>query len=169
MIVIEFKNKSKWELDFFQDPNDGRWKLDWPAFVRYQPMSWEDFVHDFTPVPEGAVFRVWALRQKELEDADNYAIRFVGPSVNGSTKQGVFSNPVRIPKSSELGKEMYRYLRLNQFQNRNTKILSLEDDPDYVRMRVKLSKHADPENPGKMTIKLDEIIGEGWYDFPPGQ
>lgn len=165
MIVVRFKNKTHWELSFFRDATEGRWKLDWPAFVRYQDIDWTQFVHGPDNVPDGARFRVWAMRDKTEENEDHYAVRFIGPTANGSSKQGVISPAVLVEKNSELGKEFYKYFRINELQNPVHRVLSAGDDKNYMRLRVVLSKD-DSEDKTRKIFKLKKIIGEGWYSTP---
>lgn len=164
MVVLEFKNGAVWDLGFYKD-KEGLWKLDWPAFVRYQGMDWEQFVLGDGVFPEGVEFRVWAEREKTLENTRNYAIRFTAPPHPGVLKEGVSSPVVYIDKESEMGKEFYRYYRINELMPVENRISNTKDDPARIRLKVVLSKETRED--GSKQIKLKKIISEGWHGEPP--
>lgn len=165
MIIVNFKNKTHWELNFYRD-SDNKWKLDWPAFVRYQSTNWERFIHGPENFPDGAEFRVWVMRERAEEDNNNYAIRFIEPPSNGSSRRGVVSPPVLVEKNSMIGKKLYRYLRINELQAPSYKVLSGNDDDNYMRVRAIITKE-DAVGLPKKVFKLKDIVSEGWYDDPP--
>lgn len=167
MITVTFRNKSVWELDFYKT-SEGKWGLDWPAFVRLQPMDWQEFVHGSEDFPGGMEFRVWAMREKAYEDATHYAVRFMGATPNGSEKPGVFSPPVMVEKQSEIGKKLYRMLRINELQNPAYRILNARDDRKHLRLRAVISKETGEGGNDKL-FRLKRIVAEGWYDDPPEQ
>ncbi len=141
-----------------------KWKLDWPAFSRFHPVSWTDF--HAGKGPERSEFKLLArlLREDETSrsDSDFMQVLMVEP---------VWGKPNEISQAQSvfmvdwMSKEAQSLSAAFEVRKKdrilyNAKITPMEPE-EWIRLSVVISRD---ELDGKFRFNLDEIKACHWVD-----
>lgn len=148
------------EAVFFRD-DEGRWKIDWQAMVRYADADWALFVTGVGP--EEGEFRLFARKRTgELagEDEDG-GIVLVAPRVGRPESFGARSSKIEVDPASRIGRILE-----TAFERREEHEVGAygatavrEDPPGMIRVRVLVRREG--EGSAKV-VQLRDVVATHW-------
>jgi hypothetical protein len=141
---------------------NGRWKIDWEAFVRYSTEPW----HLFASEVAGArgEFRVWAKIQTTRSGGageEVLSLRFYPPLEDSLERNRSKSPPVLVPLRSRNGRRIVEIVADDERDRQvGDRRLFLEDPMNLHRMRVELEWREGAN--GRNYLHLNEVHAGHW-------
>jgi len=151
--------------------HDGRWVLDWEAFVRFSTEPWHLFVGGITD-GEGEFRLYMRLRNPQLDEGrESLSVQFYPPHATDVKLRRLGSPVVAIPMNTRAGRRIDRLVEeAEKHRARGAAGFSARDPRGVYRVRVRLAW--EDEGTGEEKLAVREILAGHWLgagiveDFP---
>ncbi|NNM28302.1 MAG: hypothetical protein HKO57_02180 [Akkermansiaceae bacterium] len=148
------------EMVFIRD--QGQWKIDWEAFVRYSTAEWLLFI---TGSPREGEFRVYMRRIELSQQAGRepmFGLKFYPASYDSRIRSRGESDTVLVPRDGEVGQRLQQLFTVSgQSPDVGDSKLAERDPEDLYRVRVRLAwKDGRDGNP---YLSLQNLVAANWY------
>lgn len=150
------------EAVFFRD-EEGAWKIDWEAMVRYSDADWALFVTGVGP-QEGE-FRLFARKRTgELAGEDEGSgIVLVAPRVGRPESFGARSPKIDVDPDSRIGRILETAFVRRELREVGAygSTAVREDPPGMIRVRVLVRREGEVEK----TVHLRDVVATHWLSI----
>lgn len=160
-VVWRDKQGESFEAVFVKE--EGGWKLDWEHFARYSAIPWTYFRQQFGTQREG-VFRLYMeeVSRGGGGEEGNVWVRLMPPVADVDARAREATDPVAIPRNSELGIKVLKALDHDRVRPESGFPKLYARDPEKLtRVQLRLAWERD-ESLGTESMRIVDLLANHW-------